>query len=486
MGQVLDIARGAYAKLPYATRARVAKVLRHVPARYRFGATHRRWRARIEAARQDPVLVVAHRDEARRALLTQVLAHSPYYRDLLRRTFGPAVSVEALLEPAQWARIPVLSPDIVVDEARRLCTVPASRLDRGSTGGTSGRPVQFFLDRDRSPVEYAFVFDAWARSGFTPDEWRAVLRGVEVGGEGARLVEADPALRELRLSVFHLTDEAMALYWREITARGIVYLHGYPSAIAMFASYLLRNGLAPAPQIRGVMLMAERLYPLYRDAIHQAFPAATLVPFFGLSEKCAFATEVADIPDTYDFEPLYGYTELLDATGHTVTEPGRRGRIVSTGLLFRGMPFLRYDTRDEATLVALPSARNGYRLRVSEIAPRRGHEFLVSRAGSLIPIIGPLVFGTEMLGIREFQFYQDTPGEAEFRVVLDPGHPPPDVERFIGLINRKGEGQLVVRAAFVEAIPVSPRGKRRFIDQRVDIAAIEAGMNLAADGVSQI
>jgi hypothetical protein len=43
-----------------------------------------------------------------------------------------------------------------------------------------------------------------------------------------------------------------------------------------------------------------------------------------------------------------------------------------------------------------------------------------------------------------------------------------------------------VRPTFVDAIPLSPRGKRRFIDQRVDIAAIEAGMNLAADGVSQI
>ena len=342
------------------------------------------------------------------------------------------------------------------------------------------------IDRDRSPVEYAFVFDAWARTGFTPDHWRAVFRGVEVGGEGARLVEADPALRELRCSVFHLTDEAMALYWREISSRGIAYLHGYPSAIAMFATYLLRQGLAPAPQIRGVMLMAERLYPLYRDAIAKAFPNAQLVPFFGLSEKCAFAAEVADMPDTYDFEPLYGYTELLDARGEPVTVPGKRGRLVSTGLLFKGMPFLRYDTRDEATLVALPSAGNGYRLRVSEIAPRRGHEFLVSRAGRLIPIIGPLVFGTEMLGIREFQFYQDTPGEAEFRVVLDPGLPPPDVARFVDLINRKGEGQLVVRPAIVAAIPLSPRGKRRFIDQRVDIAAIEAGMNLAADGVAQL
>jgi phenylacetate-CoA ligase len=42
----------------------------------------------------------------------------------------------------------------------------------------------------------------------------------------------------------------------------------------------------------------------------------------------------------------------VDDGGGPVVEPGASGRIISTGLLFPGMPFIRYDTGDKAQLVA--------------------------------------------------------------------------------------------------------------------------------------
>jgi len=46
-------------------------------------------------------------------------------------------------------------------------------------------------------------------------------------------MQYDQALAELRCSVFHLTDETMRGYYEAIRARGIRYIHGYPSAIAV-------------------------------------------------------------------------------------------------------------------------------------------------------------------------------------------------------------------------------------------------------------
>lgn len=481
MTQILDVARGAYAKLPFRARAQIGTFLRLVPARYRYGSTYQAWRDRLTEARRDPAALRALQDAARIAIVREAFDKSPHYRAALTRTFGASFDPASILDPEMWSQLPLLTPETVSDHREALATRPTSELDSGSTGGTSGKPVRFFLDKGRSPVEYAFVFDAWARTGYKAGDWRAVFRGVEVLKAA---VEKDVALAELRFSIFNLTDELMARFHREITAEGIVNLHGYPSAIGMFAAYLTRSGLGPMRQIKAVMLMGERLYPNYRAAIEQAFPNATLVPFFGLSEKCAFAVEVPGQPDVYDFEPLYGFTELLDSHDRPVTTPGQRGRLVTTGLLFKGMPFIRYDTRDEATLVDAPSAENGWRLRVERIVPRRGHEFLVSKDGKLIPILALLVFGKEMDEIREFQFVQETPGEALIRIVRPASGPEPDVRPFLELVQRKSGGLVQLRHEFIDALPTSPRAKRRFIDQKLDVSAIENAMNLKPDGVA--
>ncbi|HRJ68452.1 MAG TPA: hypothetical protein PK812_02505 [Beijerinckiaceae bacterium] len=484
MTQILDIARGAYAKLPYSARSQIGKVLQFVPARHRYGATHQLWRDRLVRTRDDAATLKALQDEARVSVVRAAYEKSRWYRSALTRAFGASFDPASVLKHDMWSQVPLLTPDTVTRERDALCTRPVDDLDRGNTGGTSGQPVQFYLDRNRSPIEYAFVFDAWARAGYRAGDWRAVFRGVEVQDASRIAIERDPALAEVRFSIFNLTDEMMRRFHSTILRDGIRYLHGYPSAIGMFASFLQRAGLAPMPQIKGVFLMGERLYPNYRNAIEAAFPHASLVPFFGLSEKCAFAVEVAGLPDVYDFEPLYGYTELLDRNDQPVTQPGARGRLVSTGLLFKGMPFLRYDTRDEATLVASPSAANGWKLRVERIVPRRGHEFLVSRDNRLIPILALVVFGDEMLAIREFQFVQDRPGEALLKVVRAAGASHAAAQAYIDLIRRKTGGLLTLSAEYVDELPPSPRAKRRFVDQRLDIAAVERSMNLSADATA--
>lgn len=485
MTQFLDIARSAYAKLPYGARAQLGRVLQFLPARYRFGGTYRAWRERIDESRRDPARLKEMQDAARVAILSEAFEKSPYYRSTLTDLFGPNFDPSRAADPGVWSQLPILSPETVADMREALATRPISELDNGSTGGTSGKPVRFFLDRTRSPIEYAFVFDAWARAGYRAGDWRAVFRGVEITDAGGTAIERDPGLAELRFSVFNLTDETMTRFFEAIRREKIVYLHGYPSAIGMFASFLMRAGIGPMTEIAGIFLMGERLYPNYRASIEAAFPNATLVPFFGLSEKCAFAVEAPSQPDVYDFEPLYGFTELLDRNNQPIRTPGQRGRLVTTGLIFKGMPFIRYDTRDEATLIAAPSAGNGWRLRVERIVPRRGHEFLVSHEGGLIPILALVVFGDEMNGIEEFQFYQDTPGKAVMRVVARKDATDEVAARFEALMQRKTGGKIDLSVEYVDALPPSPRAKRRFIDQRLDIAAIENAMNLAPDAVAE-
>jgi phenylacetate-CoA ligase len=98
-----------------------------------------------------------------------------------------------------------------------------------------------------------------------------------------------------------------------------------------------------------------------------------------------FAIERADL--SYEFEPLYGAAELIDDAGRPITEVGQEGRIVGTGFLSTGMPFIRYDTADRATLVEPATAANGQRLQLGQIIPRRKPDFLVSASGRRVVTI---------------------------------------------------------------------------------------------------
>jgi phenylacetate-CoA ligase len=470
MKHFLDIARGAYAHLPAQARSNIAWALRFIPEDMKWGSTYRDWRELLTQTRRNPALIRDRQDRARLAILTAAAERSPYYRALFDDVFGARVELGQLLDDANWRQIPILTAEAVMDHARDMCTRPPSELDIGSSGGTSGKPVKFYLDRHRSPVEYAFVHDAWARAGFRAGDPRCVFRSLDLGASEQTCMQYEPALAELRCSVFHLSDETMGRYHDEIVARGIRFIHGYPSAIAIFAAFLLRAGLAPLSQIRAVFPSSERFNADHKELVSRAFGQPEILPFYGLSEKVAFASVPADDLDVFEFEPLYGYTELLDDEDTPVTTVGAAGRIVSTGLLFPGMPFLRYDTGDRAELVQLPEAANGYRLAACGISPKHGIEYFLSRSNLLIAIKGIIsnLQGTAY-GIREYQFYQDTPGEVIVRIVPLP-RASTDFTKYRDLLNRKMEGELQVAIETVDAIATRPRGKRRLVDQRLDLS----------------
>ncbi|MEE4445081.1 hypothetical protein V2R93_23625, partial [Escherichia coli] len=69
---LLDVARGAYVRLPLSTRAYVGRVLQHVPTSMKFGGTYKHWRQQIARGRTDLAFVEAYR----RAELSEVISRA--------------------------------------------------------------------------------------------------------------------------------------------------------------------------------------------------------------------------------------------------------------------------------------------------------------------------------------------------------------------------------------------------------------------------
>lgn len=468
---ILDVARGAYVRSPAVVRRSLQPLLALVPTDLKYGRTYRQTRAQIAAAEADPQLANRLHLERLRALLIKARAGSPFYRALIDEAFGEGADLTTIV-PADLRRLPIQTRCTLTKAGEAALAEPRARLDESHTSGSNAEaPFTFFLDKDRSAREIAFVHDIWSRSGFEPGTAKAVLRGFRLPDLQGEVHEWVSVLQELRLSVFPMSPKDAALYLDLIDERQIRYIYGYTSGIELFCRHLMRLGRRPRLPILGILPISEPLYPHQRRLFTSMLGAEVkIVPFYGLSEKALFAAEAAGRPDIYDFQPLYGVAELVDDGGQPVTRPGREGRLIGTGFLSTGMPFIRYDTQDRARLVELPTPENGQRLRVEGIMPRRKPDFLIGRSGERIVTTDltpadPAFFH----GIEELQFYQDAPGRSTIRYILSSDGAVADIERMRDDLNQKAEGKL---AFDIEAVTrlATPTGKRAFIDQRLDVA----------------
>ena len=232
---------------------------------------------------------------------------------------------------------------------------------------------------------------------------------------------------------------------------------------------MCRMNRVPKLPLLGIMPISEPVYAHQRRAITATLGDVPIANFYGLSEKVAFAVENDDL--TYTFEPLYGAAELVDDEGQPITEVGKEGRIIGTGFLSTGMPFLRYDTEDRATLLEVAAATNGQRLRVGQIIPRRKPDFLISANGERVVTIdftpeNPRYFQ----GIEEYQFFQNTPGKCTIRYIPSEDGKPEDPLRVAADLNRRTHGGIQFDVIEVKQLAGGRAGKRAYIDQRLDIS----------------
>jgi len=466
-----DRARTAFIHHPVWLRRAAGPLLALAPPELLFGATYREYRRLIVRSRADAAFTRAWQTRRLRELLTRAARNAPYYRRLSRE-LGLSEAQLASFEVEDLRRFPILTRAQLSAAPEEFATEPLSQLDMVTTGGSSGAPLVFHLDRSRSPKEWAFALDAWGKIGFSPGDVRAVFRGVHLSNVDRTPWEYNRPLRELRLSPFHLTDDWMAKYCELMAKHDARYLHGYPSALAIFAAYVLRaDRKETARQIRGVIAISERLFSHQRELIAHAFQRASLTSTYALGERVAFGSELAGAADVYEIEPLHGITELVDEEGGSIGRAGEVGRILGTGLLLGGTAFVRYDTGDLASLVETPSAANGYRLIVSGIHGRRSQEFLVGSEGQLISMTAINIHSPAYVKMTAFQFMQTVPGRAVLKVIPAKGCVPQDIEPFVREISRKIGRSMTFEIELVDRLESSVRGKTKFIDQRLDLNA---------------
>lgn len=394
----------------------------------------------------------------------------PYYADLFAsRGFDP----EALTGMADLARLPLLDKRTITDAGERLQAAGmSSRQPRAkSTSGSTGVPLNYYLDRTAHSYLWAQIWRAWGQVGYSPGDRYATL-------SGGSLLPRRVDLRQrvylwlsgcVHLPSYHLTPREMDEYAQRLRHERVRYLYGYPSSLGLFASHLLAHDVRP-PAMVAVFTTSEMLTPAARTSISAAF-GCDVLDTYGCNDGGVYAFE-CERHDGYHVGDESCLVEVVDDAGRPVPD-GEIGRIVTTQLVNRAHPFLRYVTGDVGALERRPCPCGRGLARIVDLQGRE-RDFVLTPDGRRVH--GAFFNHFEPFytspWLSRFQVYQPDAGQLVVRVTTT--RPPKAAERDELVAElRRGLGDMAITIEPVDRFDLTTTGKFRVVIS--DVASRVAG-----------
>ena len=278
--------------------------------------------------------------------LSRLLKHSyenvPYYRKLFDSIGFEWDKVNSLDDVK---KIPPLTRQDVMDnlEDLKAQNFPESGAFLNATGGSTGTPINFWQTKEFAEMTMASVWRAWNSAGWKPGDriawlWGASLETDERETFTGRLKSW--ASRSRYFNAFNVSEKQLEKWrteWMRFRPR---FALGYPSALEVFAHYLLEQNTV-LPGIKAIFSTAEQLYPKQKEIIERAF-GCRVFNWYGCREvRCiAFECEHGSMHVTSDF-----------CIVETDREKDQLSRILVTALDNFIMPLIRYDTGDTGKML---------------------------------------------------------------------------------------------------------------------------------------
>jgi phenylacetate-CoA ligase len=333
-----------------------------------------------------------------------------------------------------------------------------------TTGGSTGIPFGFYLDRIAFAKELASKAYQYYRVGWREGDRQIVLRGLVIPSPNH--IKYYSRFNELRFSSYHLTRECMEPYRQRAFEFQPNWIKCYPSSGYIFAKLLEEVG-RPFPSVKGVLCASENLYDFQKELLSEVFKARVF-SHYGHYEMAVLAG-FCEYEDTYHVLPQYGHAELIDKDGDLVTKPGEIGEIVGTSFIMHATPFIRYRTGDIATLKGWYCASCGRPYQTWERIEGRLQEFIVTATSRYVSMTAINMHDDIFDHVTQFQFCQEEKGHVVFRFIRKDTCSEKIISNMQRRLLVKLGSDVELEMEPVEEIPLTPSGKHRLLIQKLKL-----------------
>jgi phenylacetate-CoA ligase len=444
-----------YERSPVAVQNVMATVYGYRERRLRNGGQYAQFFADLERQQWlDARALQELQDAALRKMVQFAATEVPYYRELFARE---KIRPEHIRTAADLKILPMVDKATVQREGARF-RPDRIRIDshEKQTGGTTGRPVPYWVSSSAIQFNYATYesrFRRWAGVEF--GDRMVSLNGkvvVPVAQTKPPFWRHNLAFNQLYVSIYHLSDENLPAIVDRMERYAPTVIVAYCSAVHRVARFMNEHGRAGQVRPRAVMVSSETLFDWQRADIERAF-GCRVFDGYSQGEQVAFISQCP--MGSMHISPEYGVVELVEHDG--------MHEIVATGLMNQAMPLLRYRTGDTAIPDGGASCSCGRGLPTIRSLVGRIDDMVVTPEGTTV---GPTALGLAFKVIPELceaQIVQSSPEAIAVSLVVTPKFGPSHEARVREELHKRLGQRIRIDVGYVDAIPKTVSGKQRLI-----------------------
>ncbi len=408
-----------------------------------------------------PLDLRAVQQEKLAALLDHARQRTAFYRDRLSAT--PEESEPRTTDKLLRA-VPLLEKEEIRSHLDAMLWHDApGGLFAAHTGGSSGEPLGFFLDRRRQGYDLAARLHTHRWFGVQPGDREVFLWGSPIElhrTDGLRRLR-DRLTNHLLLNAFDMSPARMDRYLDAIERFQPASLFGYPSSLALLAEHgLAKERKLKLRALKAVFVTGEVCFPPHRAILTEYF-SAPVADGYGSREAGFIAHECP----RGSLHIIGGNCIVETVREGQPTPAGEPGEIVVTHLDGYGMPMIRYRTGDVGRLKPGRCAC-GRGLPLMDVVHGRVTDFLRLPDGTIrhaLSIIYPL---RETAGLRQFRVRQEADYSVIVQVVPRQMNGPSLAAEVARRVRPVVGEEVKLRVEPVDSLPAEASGKYRYVVSR--------------------
>jgi phenylacetate-CoA ligase len=372
--------------------------------------------------------------------VNDAIADTPFYIDFAKQKGWS--KIESM---DQFFELPLLTKEQLTEDLKWFTPNNVKKSYTVTTGGTSGKQTELIMSNDAYKKEWAYKTLMLEKLGVNINAKRVCLRGVDFYGSNSS-VRYNPLYKEIQVSPFKLNESEFENILSKVRSFDPKWIHGYPSSIYEFARLCKLQGIDNL-KLNAALLVSEKLYSEQAELIESVL-GTQLLSFYGMTERVIFAPQEENgsfVPDL-----AYGYTEE------------REGQLIGTGYVNNATRLIRYCTGDEVAV----DKQAELVTKIISLKGRWGKEYLVGKNGTKITMTSLNVHSPELHFIKCYQFFQNENGKCQLKIVLSDRYTPSiaELDGVKSLFQRKVRDELYIALKIVDEIPLTKRGKHKFIE----------------------
>lgn len=392
-------------------------------------------------------------------LVKYAYEHVPYYREWYQREDIHPKDVKSWQD---FQSLPFLTKEIVNERLDDL-VVPEMRgqLHPESTGGSTGRPMRFFVENSFWWWNAALEIRGRGWYSLRPGDKTAWIWGAaqDLPDQSRKERLKARVMRHRFLNAFSMSAPKMEAFARMLVRWQPRMFRAYPSAISLFAEFLREQGITGIrPRI--VETSAEKVSDTQRELIEDVF-ACPVVDCYSGRELGTIAYQCPD-GGLHVCE-----TRHVEIIAHDrPSPPGQLGEIAITSLHQFAMPLIRYKNGDMG-IYQSGGCACGRGLPVLQEIVGRVSDFLLSGDGQFVHSTFFARVFRRRPRVARYQIYQPDREHLEARFICKQVVDQPWLDDLRAEIQTRFGPTVHVTLQAVDDIPLTPAGKHRFVISQV-------------------